>query len=147
MSDVVFQDHTEEAKAAVRAMNDVALMEAAITMEDFAVQEIQGKGAASNRAVDTGRLAGSIGFRTSTTGGGENPIPGVSKPEDRMQGGYTDHGEACIGTNVDYAQHVEFGTKMMRARPFLEAGVERSIPTVRKVLQARLGQGIDVKWE
>ena len=57
--------------------------------------------------VATGRLKGSITYQTKRTGsrvsGGAQPNDGVSKPQDD---------DVCyVGTNVNYAQAIEYGSK------------------------------------
>lgn len=62
--------------------------------------------AKQNAPVDTGRLKGSI--TTELDLGGTNP-------------------SAEIGTNVEYAPYVEYGTYKMAARPFLNPAYDRHI--------------------
>jgi HK97 gp10 family phage protein len=50
--------------------------------------------------VDSGRLKGSITSRV-------------------------DDDRAIIGSNVEYAPHVEYGTKFMRAQPYLRPAIDR----------------------
>jgi len=64
------------------------------------------------RAVDTGRLMNSI-------------IHKVIKKDLKVR----------IGTNVEYAPHVEFGTKIMPPRPFLRQAFIESKPEIRKILR------------
>lgn len=65
--------------------------------------------------VDLGRLRGSITYATakerSNVDAPASLTDGVSAPTDK----WTVH----IGTNVDYAPHVEYGTRRMSAQPFL----------------------------
>lgn len=67
--------------------------------------------------VDTGRLRGSITHST----------------EDE---GHT----VVIGTNVEYAPHVEMGTVRMAARPYLRPAIENHIPEYQTVLQTILSE-------
>lgn len=141
MSEIVFVDKRREFKAGFDRLLEVALTESAITAEDKCVQEISGHGNPDNKAVDTGRLMGSITYRTST-GGDEprtpvRPNPDVG-PEDGLKGS-APRGTAYIGTNVEYAQHVEFGTKRMRPRPFMRVGCENAVPLIRRIFTRRLG--------
>ena len=64
--------------------------------------------------VDTGRLRQSISYATST----RRPIrkDGVTTPPKK--------GEAIIGTSVEYAPHVEYGTRRMRSQSFLRKAVD-----------------------
>lgn len=69
---------------------------------------------------DTGRLRGSITYRTTTRE--DKPRP-PAKPEDGVQS-RPKKGEAYIGTNVEYAAHQEFGTVKMKAQSFLRKAVD-----------------------
>lgn len=60
--------------------------------------------------VDTGRLRQSINYRVSNT-------------------------EAAIGTNVEYAPYVEFGTKRMKAQPFLRPALDDVKDEVRDIFK------------
>ncbi len=44
-----------------------------------------------------------------------------------------------IGSNVEYAPHVELGTVRMATRPYLRPAIENHIPEYQGVLQAVLG--------
>jgi len=74
--------------------------------------------------VDTGNLRGSITWRTVDADGGFNAAPGgnnrtgtgISVPVDK----YSVH----VGTNVEYAQHVEYGTKRMSPQSFLRPAID-----------------------
>lgn len=70
--------------------------------------------------VDTGRLRGSITYRTKNS---RDAVSGTAKADDGIQtqpGKY----EGLIGTNVNYAAHVEYGTKRMAPRKFLRGGAD-----------------------
>ncbi len=141
MSDIVFVDKRREFQAGFDRLLEVALTESAITAEDKCVQEISGHGNPDNKAVDTGRLMGSITYRTST-GGDEPRAPVKPNPDagtDDGLKGSAPRGTAFIGTNVEYAQHVEFGTKRMRPRPFMRVGCENAVPLIRRIFTRRLG--------
>lgn len=141
MSDIVFVDKRREFQVGFDRLLDVALTESAIAAEDKCVQEISGHGNPDNKAVDTGRLMGSITYRTSI-GGDEPRAPMKPNPdagsEDGLKGS-APRGTAYIGTNVSYAAHVEFGTKRMRPRPFMRVGCENAVPLIRRIFKRRLG--------
>lgn len=141
MSDVILVDKRQEFKAGFDRLLEVALTESAITAEDKCVQEISGHGVPDNKAVDTGRLMGSITYRTSTGGDGPRaPLkPNPEAGEDDGIHGSVPSGTAYIGTNVSYAAHVEFGTKRMRPRPFMRVGCENAVPLIRRIFARRLG--------
>ncbi len=141
MSDIVFVDKRREFQVGFDRLLEVALTESAIAAEDKCVQEISGHGNPDNKAVDTGRLMGSITYRTSI-GGDEPRAPMKPNPdagsEDGLKGS-APRGTAYIGTNVSYAAHVEFGTKRMRPRPFMRVGCENAVPLIRRIFKRRLG--------
>lgn len=73
-------------------------------------------GAKKRCPVDTGRLRNSIAFRIE-------------------EGGFA----GVVGTNVHYAPHVEFGTRRMRARPYLLPALEEERPKFYQRLRAAFG--------
>ena len=75
--------------------------------------------------VDTGRLRASIAHKVSSA-----PIP--------------DWGS--VGTNVLYARHVEFGTKKMKAQPYLRPGLQRVQPDIEGNLE-RIKSDIEALWK
>lgn len=48
-------------------------------------------------------------------------------------------GQAEVGTNVEYAAYVEYGTKYMKAQPYMRPGAEASRETIRGIFKKRLG--------
>lgn len=46
--------------------------------------------------------------------------------------------EVEIGTNVEYASFVEFGTRRMNAKPYLEPAVADHADTYRKIIEEEL---------
>ena len=74
--------------------------------------------------VDTARLRASIGG-------------GVFKGGSFKQGygiEFKDY-QGTIGTNVEYAKHVHYGTKYMQARPFMTQGLAVSKSKIKKFFQ------------
>jgi HK97 gp10 family phage protein len=67
--------------------------------------------------VDTGRLRNSIA---------------IELDEDRLSG--------SVGTNVDYAPYVEFGTVHMAAQPYLFPSIEEEQPEFIRRLREQLGE-------
>lgn len=56
-------------------------------------------------------------------------------------------GEAHVGTNVEYAAHVEYGTIRQRPQPYMRTGGEASRGKVESILVRRLkrlGLGVEV---
>lgn len=71
--------------------------------------------------VDTGRLRASLTSSSSL-----------------LTSGYPE-GEAEVGTNVEYAAYVEYGTRKMRAQPYMRTGAEGSKSSIQKIFKKRLG--------
>ena len=69
--------------------------------------------ATENAPVDTGRLRNSITHE--------------------VEGRY-----AIIGSNVEYAPHVELGTSRSKAQPFLRPAVEENFDEIRKIIEKGL---------
>lgn len=69
------------------------LTKTAYDIEKTAKQNIK-----TNKTVDTGRLLGSVKTKTKKSNGSV---------------------EAEVGTNVEYANYIEYGTRKMGAKPFL----------------------------
>lgn len=101
-------DHTDEVIQEVRNRVPIILEALGIECEGNAVDEITTLG-----AVDTGRLRGSI---THTT----------------------DDEYAYIGTNVEYAPYVEFGTSRMASRPFLRNAVTKHEDDYKRIIEEGL---------
>lgn len=70
----------------------------------------------ATKAVDTGRLKGSITHE-------------VGERKDEV---YT-----RVGTNVKYATYVEFGTYKMNPRPFLRLGLKHSEKGIKRIMKAK----------
>lgn len=47
-----------------------------------------------------------------------------------------DEDSAYIGTNVEYAPYVEFGTSRMKAQPFLRPAAENHVDEYREIFEA-----------
>ena len=94
---------------ALRAAAIRGLVKAGIIIEGQAVRLAQ---------VDTGRLKGSITYATKTArSNAKNQEDGVSVPSDD----YTLH----VGTNVEYAPYVEYGTRRNKKKqPYLRPALD-----------------------
>ncbi|WP_320130253.1 HK97 gp10 family phage protein [uncultured Sphaerochaeta sp.] len=123
MSSVRFVDNSEKVKKDVKRLRDIALTESAVAVQGNCV-------ALCPR--ETGHLQGSIGYITGTGAkeGGDGTIQGSVK-----------EGEAVVGTNVEYAAHVEYGTKFKQARSYMRAGFDKSIPIVAAIFKKHLQTG------
>ena len=90
----------------------------------------------------TGRLAGSIttkaNFTDKTVG---LKTPAQAGDEINKPSGDKDHPLVATGTNVEYAEHPEFGTKKMHARPYLYPAFfecENDLPaTIKDVVEKK----------
>lgn len=108
MATVKFTDNSDKVKAEMSNRIPIILEALGIEAEGNAVNEITKLG-----AVDTGRLRGSISHSH-------------------------DDENAYIGTNVEYAQYVEFGTRRMSARPFLRNGITHYVNDYKRIIEAGL---------
>lgn len=71
--------------------------------------------------VDSGRLRGSMSFITPEKTSGAN---GNEARQSDALNGKADANTVIIGTNVEYANYVNNGTKKQPARKFMERGIE-----------------------
>lgn len=97
-----------------------------------------------NVPVDTGLLRNSITFAVSgesphqssyeaNSGNGRGSYSGKA-PKDKVPAVY-------IGTNVEYAKYVQFGTSKMRPRDFLMAPLRANLGKYKEILTKYLKQG------
>ena len=104
---------------AIEKATVAALTQAGIIVEGAAIAMVPEK---------TGRLKGSITWAVrnarSHVSGAAGPGDAVSAPTD----GYTVH----VGSNVDYAQHVEYGTKRSKAKPYLRPALQQNKGVIRR---------------
>jgi len=47
---------------------------------------------------------------------------------------------AIVGTNVEYAPHVELGTKVQKSKPYLVPAVRDNLPTYKRIIQRELSR-------
>lgn len=90
------------------------------TVEYMSVPDFTGKD-----IVDTGRLRASISYATKDVISGANS--GEAGQDDALAGTIGDDKSVTVGTNVEYANAVEYGTLRQPARYFLKAGIENSL--------------------
>lgn len=146
-------DNTDEVKKALMENLEKALLKCGAQAQRHAVDNITAQG-----AVDTGLLRNSI---TYALGGnspdkksysGDNPSQygkGSSIPSGSYRGTAPSDsaGEKTvyIGTNVEYAMYVEFGTpngkNKMRARPYLKPAVEDHQQEYTKIIEDTMKNG------
>ncbi len=111
-----FEDHSDLALLTIEKGVEKALAESVLVLEG---------NAKSYCPVKTGRLRASINSRSSLLTGHKE-------------------GEAEVGTNVEYAPHVEYGTKYQRPKPFLRTGAEDSKYDIEAIFHKRLGS-VEIK--
>lgn len=126
---------TELEKAVKKALTDVGIE---------AVDNITSK---SDFPADTGLLKNSITFAVS----GESPLissyraDNKRKGEDKVQtGSYQgtapndDQKAVYIGTNVEYAKYVQFGTSRMVARDFMYAPIRANLGRYKEIMMKHI---------
>jgi len=111
--------------------NYAAAMESAAAKTILAVAiDIQGQ-AMLNVPIKTGRLAGSITYATQKHKG-RTRTPATAKDKVSVP---TDEWTAYVGSNVEYAQHVEYGAKGRPAKPFLRTALDERRSVATKIAQ------------
>lgn len=111
-----FLDNTEPSYKQIKKEIDKGLTEGAIYAEGNCIIRCP---------VDTGKLRGSISYKTNISQLGQ--LEGSAKS-----------GDAYIGTNVEYAPHVEYGTVKQPAQAFLRTGIAESKEGIMKIISNRL---------
>lgn len=115
----VFRSRSEEFMRLVDKETDKALAEAALAMSGIIKVRTP---------VDTGRLRQSITASSA------------------MLDGRCPSGEAEVGTNVEYAPYVEYGTRYQKAQPYMRTGGDESGRTVERIMRTRMSRlGLDVE--
>ena len=94
--------------------------------------------ARANRFVDTGRLRGSITWAVEDERSHPKSPATNSDKVSRPYRKWTLH----IGSNVEYAEHVEYGTYKMAAQPYLRPAYMRHRPTVRRLLKKSVHEAL-----
>jgi HK97 gp10 family phage protein len=80
--------------------------------------------------VDTGRLRGSISFVTPDA---ESGVYDNNADSSDALSGKGEENTVIIGTNVEYANYVNNGTRKQRARKFMENGIEPNWDKYQKI--------------
>ena len=143
-----FKDNTKKVQKEIQDSVGVGLTEIAIQLES----EV-----ALRTPVDTGHLRASISFIAPYGSGhfeeercykgkrGTKIRKGRKTPgkcyEDEHPGtlqGTTDKKTAYVGTNVEYAAYVEYGTKKMKAQPYMRTGLSAALPAIKEIFRRRM---------
>lgn len=128
---ITFEDGTKETIEQIKKNRDVALIESAIVME----------GNISIRCpVDTGHLRQSIGRKVRLY---DKSVSGEKK-NDGLDSYPPNEGEAYIGTNVEYAPYVEYGTKYQKAQSYMRTGAVASEKAIASIFENRLGVPVKI---
>ena len=77
--------------------------------------------------IKTGRLVGSIEGQALSEG---DAVFGIRVEGNTVIG--------VMGTNVPYAKHLEFGTSRIKPRRFFQRGIDKSVETVKRVVQTTM---------
>ena len=125
-----FISHKNEVLSASDELVEKAMIMIGLQMEGYAKEYLT-----SQDAVDTGRLRGSITFATETEhSSGQSPAEAgdystLGKPEKHT---------VTVGTNVEYAPYIEFGTSKMADRPYLRPTVTDHLDEYKEILESCL---------
>ena len=133
MSGVSIGDNSDKFLAALRSNKAAALEAIGLMAERHAKEALT-----EQSAVDTGRLRGSVTYATSVAHS-QPQYPATA--EDAEPHGKPRDDEVYIGTNVEYAKYVEYGTRYMRARPYLKPAATGHGDEYRRVVIAQFGGG------
>ena len=148
---VRFEDTSDGIRKEIEERKKRALTEAAIQLEG----EI-----AIRTPVDTGHLRASISHIAPWSSGhydgercykgkpGTKVHKGQKKPgycrEDEHPGtlqGMKDENAAYVGTNVEYAAYVEYGTRYQKAQPYMRTGFAAAKRDIDRIIRGRLNLG------
>jgi hypothetical protein len=125
-----FESNREEILRELERLSEDALEAVGLKMEANIKNNIT-----QMRAVDTGRLRGSITYATNTSHS-TGQSPAVS--EDFATLSTPPEGTVCAGTNVEYAEFVERGWSKAAARPFLQKGVTEHMKEYTDIIEEYL---------
>lgn len=125
-----FESHKDDVLKELEEAMDLGLEAVGLQAEGYAKEEIT-----RMRAVDTGRLRGSITYATDAKhSAGESP----ALSEDFAMLERPRAGTVCIGTNVEYAPYIHDGTAKMAARPFLHNAIRGHVEEYKEILEEAL---------
>ena len=136
-----FRSHKQDTIDAKNLAVERALYAIGLEMEKNAKEELSKPkphktGESPRPNVDTGRLRNSIVFATETeTGTGSAP----AESSDYSPHATPEQGEVYVGTNVEYAPHIEFGTSRgISPYPFLRPAITEHIDDYKKILESTI---------
>lgn len=88
--------------------------------------------------VDTGRLRNSITYITKNKSGGSSYSDNKGNSFNNSLSVSADEGEVWVGTNVEYARYVEYGTRGRSGKPFLRSAIKDHTDFYNKLVQDTL---------
>ncbi len=106
--DAIMRELGATAHDVINASNEV------ITNTAYQIEADAKSNIKSNKTVDTGRLLGSVTTKVNSN----NAMV-----------------EAEIGTNVEYANYIEYGTSKMAAKPFLNPAFENNTQNIQREIE------------
>lgn len=117
-----------------------AVQKAALMVEGAAKVKIQ-------RGAKTGQVyAGANGRLHQASAPGEAPATNTGRLVGSITHNIKDSGlTAIVGSDVEYAIHLEFGTRNMGARPFLQPSVEENRQKIEKMFADAIKKGMKNK--
>ena len=128
------EDNSELVKEALKLATEKSLMLAGTNAVRYVTEYMSKPDFTGRDIVDTGRLRASISFSTMEYQSGLNDeAVAESSPSDALTEFPQLPNSVIVGTNVDYAQAVEFGKKtdsgvMTAGRYYLSNGIQLSLP-------------------
>ena len=137
MSNFKMTSHKDEVLDELDLRVEIALEKVGLEAEKYAKMKCP---------VDTGLLHNSI---THALDGQEPAISSYRDNPEKQSGSYSGatpkepEGKRTvyIGTNVEYAQDVEFGTSKQKAQPYLKPAVTNHIDEYKKIVKSTLKEG------
>ena len=134
MSNFKMTSHKDEVLDELDEKIEIALEEIGLEAEKYAKMKC---------TVDTGLLRNSI---THALDGESTAITEYTDDAEKQKGSYSGNAPkesggkrvVYIGTNVEYAPYVEFGTSKQKAQPYLKPAVTNHIDEYRKIVKSTL---------
>lgn len=132
---IKFKDRSQEFKVELGRTLDKALTNASILAEGNCV---------SRAPIETGHLRGSISYITRINKKTKEDIKETmdDKTKDLATKdfikGVAFSGEAFIGTNLEYAPHIEYGTVNQKAQAFMRNGMNESKSGIKEIIKKEL---------
>lgn len=140
MSDYKFVSHLDEVMKDMDAAIQRALNAMGVQLERNAKTEINKAVYDTPESPDyvrTGRLRASITYATKTEHSDPEENKALQTGDTKLRG-KPDEDKVYVGTNVEYAPYVEFGTSRMHARPYLKPALENHMDEYKTIAATEL---------